>query len=74
MRVGDLLATSADAKMGIAGNPLSNAAPSLMFSLEFLAKLASFKCPGAEFAGVAFESERPDIQLVLPNEGKDFQN
>ena len=69
MRVLDLF-LSANRK--VAGNPLSNSAPSLTFSLEYLAKLAAHKCPGAEYAGIAFESERPEIQLVLPNEGKDI--
>ena len=71
MRVHDLF-LSANRK--VAGNPLSNSAPSLTFSLEYLANLARHKCPGAEYAGIAFESERPEIQLVLPNEGKDIQN
>ena len=74
MRVDDVLAPSEDYGRKVAGNPLSKSAPSLTFSVEYLAKLAAHKCPGAEYAGFAFESERPEIQLDLPNEGKDIQN
>ena len=42
--------------------------------MEYLAKIAESKCPGAEYAGIAFDSERPTIELVLPNEGKDIQD
>ena len=51
MRVDQLLAPSEDYQRKVAGNPLSNSAPSLIFSLEYLAKLAAHKCPGAEYAG-----------------------
>ena len=71
MRVGDLCLA---AERKVAGNPLSNGAPSLTFSLEYLAKLAESKCPGAEYAGVAYDSERPNIELILPREGKDIQD
>ena len=55
------------------GNPLSNAAPSLTFSLEYLQKFIEQKIPGGTYEGFAFDMERPSIEQGLPNGGHNIQ-
>ena len=57
----------------VPGNPLSNAAPSLTFSLEYLQKFIEQKIPGGTYEGFAFDMERPSLEQGLPNGGHNIQ-
>jgi hypothetical protein len=56
-------------------HPLGNPAPSMLtFSLEFLAVVACNVMPGIVFKGVAYDDERPEIEVILPKGGLDIQD
>ena len=62
-------------KRPVSAHPLKASAPSqLTFSLEFMSALASNVHENIEFKGVAFDGERPQLVLQLPNDGVDVQD
>ena len=71
MSVTDLL----HQKRPVPGHPLKSSAPShLTFSVDFMSALASNVNENIEFKGVAFDGERPQLMVQLPNDGIDIQD
>lgn len=62
-------------KRNVPGHPLKASAPSrLNFPVNFMSALASNVHEKIEFKGVAFDGERPQLMLQLPNDGVDVQD
>ena len=54
-------------------NPLRSCPTNLTFSLEWMQAVADNVRAGIVYKGIAYESERPDLVLELPNDGIDVQ-
>ena len=58
----------------VPGNPLRASAPlGLTFTVDFMQAVAGNVAPRAEFKGVTYDSDRPEIQLEVPRGGRDIQ-
>ena len=56
-------------------DPLEKSAPlNLYFTLEYMDARAEEICPGSEYVGLVFESDRPAFQRQVPDGGLDIQD